>query len=104
VACEQVAAIRTVASLNRERHVVQQFIQSLEKPVHDALIKTLKITGVRYFLDKFLLCSGWHLVKATNSSPLLSYFGTEAHCYEQALTALHNFLLRSHHSNSLSHG
>jgi ATP-binding cassette, subfamily B (MDR/TAP), member 1 len=46
IACEQVAAIRTVASLNREARVLESFIQSLEKPVHDALIRTLKSTGV----------------------------------------------------------
>lgn len=98
MACEQVAAIRTVVSLNREGHVVQQFIQSLEKPVHDALIKTLKITGVALSLEALLIYSGWRSVKATNFSLLPSYFGTEAHCCEQARTILHNSLLRSLHS------
>jgi ATP-binding cassette, subfamily B (MDR/TAP), member 1 len=48
MACEQVAAIRTVASLNREEHVLREFVESLEKPVHDALIKTIKTSGVVY--------------------------------------------------------
>jgi ATP-binding cassette subfamily B (MDR/TAP) protein 1 len=47
VACEQVAAIRTVASLNRERYVLEEFEESLKQPVHEALIKTLKSSGVR---------------------------------------------------------
>lgn len=47
IACEKVAAIRTVASLNHEADVVRDFEQSLEDPVHYALIKVLKSTGVR---------------------------------------------------------
>ena len=47
VACEQVAAIRTVASLNRERYVLEEFEESLKEPVHEALIKTLNSSGVR---------------------------------------------------------
>lgn len=46
VACEQVSAIRTVASLNRETYVLRQFVESLKQPVHEALIKTLRGTLV----------------------------------------------------------
>jgi ATP-binding cassette, subfamily B (MDR/TAP), member 1 len=49
LACEQVAAIRTVASLNREPYVIQEFVQSLEQPIHEALMKTLKSTAVCIF-------------------------------------------------------
>ena len=47
MACEHVAAIRTVASLNREPFILQKFQKSLEQPVHEAMVKTLKSTGVR---------------------------------------------------------
>jgi ATP-binding cassette, subfamily B (MDR/TAP), member 1 len=46
MACEQVAAIRTVASLHREEHVLREFVDSLQAPVHEALIKTIKTTAV----------------------------------------------------------
>jgi hypothetical protein len=46
IACEQVAAIRTVVSLNREPHILKEFEESLKQPVHDAMMKTLKSTGV----------------------------------------------------------
>jgi hypothetical protein len=61
MACEQVAAIRTVASLNREEHVLRDFVESLEKPVHDALIKTIKTAGVT-FLHSSTDVSGMRLV------------------------------------------
>lgn len=50
VACEQVAAIRTVAALNRENQVLRDFMESLEQPVHDALMKTLRSTFVRLLI------------------------------------------------------
>lgn len=53
MACEQVAAIRTVASLNREPYILRDFEESLKQPVHEAMMKTLKSTGVdlMVFLD-----------------------------------------------------
>jgi ATP-binding cassette, subfamily B (MDR/TAP), member 1 len=49
-ACEQVAAIRTVASLNREVALHAEFVESLKAPVRQAMYSTLKSTFV------FLLC------------------------------------------------
>ena len=49
MACEQVAAIRTVASLNREPYILRDFEESLKQPVHEAMVKTLKSTGVDPF-------------------------------------------------------
>jgi hypothetical protein len=46
IACEQVAAIRTVASLNREIALHTEFVSSLQRPVRKALNSTLKITFV----------------------------------------------------------
>jgi hypothetical protein len=46
IACEQVAAIRTVASLNREIALHTEFVSSLQRPVRKALKSTLKITFV----------------------------------------------------------
>jgi len=42
MACEQVAAIRTVASLNREVALHEEFVQSLVAPVRKAMYSTLK--------------------------------------------------------------
>jgi len=52
VACEQVAAIRIVAALNRENRVLQDFMKSLEQPVHDALMKTLRSTFVTLMMKR----------------------------------------------------
>ena len=46
LACEQVAAIRTVASLNREKALHQEFMDSLKAPVRQAMYSTLKSTLV----------------------------------------------------------
>jgi ATP-binding cassette, subfamily B (MDR/TAP), member 1 len=51
IACEQVAAIRTVASLNREVALHAEFRASLRAPVRKALYSTLKSTFVSSFLD-----------------------------------------------------
>ena len=51
IACEQVAAIRTVASLNREVALHAEFRESLRAPVRKALYNTLKSTFVSSFLD-----------------------------------------------------
>jgi len=42
LACEQVAAIRTVASLNREIALHQEYMESLRAPVRKAMYNTLK--------------------------------------------------------------
>ena len=46
IACEQVAAIRTVASLNREIALHREFMESLQAPVRRAMWSTLKSTLV----------------------------------------------------------
>jgi len=46
IATEQVAAIRTVASLNREKALHQEYMRSLKAPVRKAMYSTLKSTGV----------------------------------------------------------
>ena len=44
MACEQVASIRTVASLRRERSLHQEFCESLREPVREATLGTLNST------------------------------------------------------------
>lgn len=46
IACEQVAAIRTVASLNREVALHKEFVESLKAPVRRAMYSTFKSTAV----------------------------------------------------------
>jgi ATP-binding cassette subfamily B (MDR/TAP) protein 1 len=46
IACEQVAAIRTVASLNREVAIYTEFSNSLHAPVRKAMISTAQSTAV----------------------------------------------------------
>ena len=48
ITCEQVAAIRTVASLNREIALHVEYMESLRAPVHKAMYSTLKSTFVSY--------------------------------------------------------
>ena len=50
IACEQVAAIRTVASLNREVALHEEFVESLKAPVRRAMYSTVKSTAVRSLL------------------------------------------------------
>ena len=53
LACEQVAAMRTVASLNREIALHEEFVQSLKAPVRRAMYSTLKSTAVLFhFLNR----------------------------------------------------
>ena len=47
LACEQIAAIRTVASLRREDALLVEFCHSMNAPVSKALITTTKSTFVR---------------------------------------------------------
>jgi ATP-binding cassette subfamily B (MDR/TAP) protein 1 len=47
IACEQVAAIRTVASLNREIALHEEYVASLNAPVRQAFIGTLKNSAVQ---------------------------------------------------------
>lgn len=53
IACEQIAAIRTVASLRRESALHGEFVESLNAPVQNAMISTAKSTFV---------CSSLHSV------------------------------------------
>jgi hypothetical protein len=46
LACEQIAAIRTVASLRREPALLGEFVESMADPVRKALISTAKSTFV----------------------------------------------------------
>ena len=47
LACEQIAAIRTVASLRREDALLVEFCNSMNAPVRKAMIATIKSTLVR---------------------------------------------------------
>jgi ATP-binding cassette subfamily B (MDR/TAP) protein 1 len=47
IACEQIAAIRTVASLRRESALHVEFVASLDAPVRNAMFSTAKSTFVR---------------------------------------------------------
>jgi len=49
LATEQIAAIRTVASLRRENALLAEFISSLDAPVRKAMISTIKSTAVTTF-------------------------------------------------------
>jgi ATP-binding cassette, subfamily B (MDR/TAP), member 1 len=46
LACEQIAAIRTVASLRRENALHSEFVFSLDAPVRQAMRSTAKSTFV----------------------------------------------------------
>ena len=46
IACEQIAAIRTVASLRREAALHAEFVTSLNAPVRKAMLSTAKSTFV----------------------------------------------------------
>jgi ATP-binding cassette subfamily B (MDR/TAP) protein 1 len=46
LACEQIAAIRTVAALRREPALLGEFVESMAGPVRKALISTAKSTFV----------------------------------------------------------
>ena len=46
LACEQIAAIRTVAALRRESALLDEFIESMAGPVRKAIISTAKSTFV----------------------------------------------------------
>ena len=52
--CEQVAAIRTVASLRREDALLAEFSNGLHAPVRKAMMATIRSTLVLVFL-KFLI-------------------------------------------------
>jgi ATP-binding cassette, subfamily B (MDR/TAP), member 1 len=49
LACEQIASIRTVASLRRENALYEEFLQSMEAPVRKAMISTATSTVVYAF-------------------------------------------------------
>lgn len=51
LACEQIAAIRTVASLRREDALLVEFCDSMNAPVRKAIIATTKSTLVPTFLE-----------------------------------------------------
>jgi ATP-binding cassette subfamily B (MDR/TAP) protein 1 len=46
LACEQISAIRTVASLRREDALLAEFLESMNAPVRKAMISTTKSTFV----------------------------------------------------------
>jgi ATP-binding cassette, subfamily B (MDR/TAP), member 1 len=46
LACEQIAAIRTVASLRREAALHAEFVSSMNAPVRNAMLSTAKATLV----------------------------------------------------------
>ena len=83
MACEQVAAIRTVASLNREPYILEQFERSLEQPVREAMVKTLKSTVVcalsvwSFDADDSFTRSVWVI----SSFRCLLYFGMAVRCW-----------------------
>jgi ATP-binding cassette, subfamily B (MDR/TAP), member 1 len=51
LACEQIAAIRTVASLRREDALLEEFCDSMNAPVRKAMIATTKSTFVQALLN-----------------------------------------------------
>ena len=51
LACEQIAAIRTVASLRREAALHAEFVASLSAPVRKAMLSTAKSTFVHSFFE-----------------------------------------------------
>jgi ATP-binding cassette subfamily B (MDR/TAP) protein 1 len=63
LATEQIAAIRTVASLRRENALHAEFVSSLVAPVRKAMISTIKSTTVYSPFGVFSKCSITRLVK-----------------------------------------
>jgi ATP-binding cassette subfamily B (MDR/TAP) protein 1 len=67
IACEQIAAIRTVASLRRENALHMEFVTSMDAPVRKAMLSTTKSTFVHHLCEnsnysimhlvRVLLCS-----------------------------------------------
>jgi len=53
LACEQIAAIRTVASLRREDALYHEFVASMNAPVRKAMVSTAKSIFVYPFLLLF---------------------------------------------------
>ena len=94
MACEQVAAIRTVASLNREPYIIQEFEKSLEQPVHEAMMKTLKSTGVCALMLWNTDGSFMRLVWVTSYFRWLLYFGMEVCFWRTRNATSRNFLSR----------
>jgi len=94
MACEQVAAIRTVASLNREPYILEEFEKSLEQSVHEAMMKTLKSIGVRALMMGNTDGSFMRLVWVISSFRWLLYFGMGVHYWRTASTLLLNSLSR----------
>lgn len=54
IACEQIAAIRTVASLRREAALHAEFVASMDAPVRKAMLSTTKSTFVYRYLTILL--------------------------------------------------
>ena len=54
IACEQIAAIRTVASLRRENALHMEFVTSMDAPVRKAMLSTTKSTFVPLHLTTAL--------------------------------------------------
>ena len=57
IACEQIAAIRTVASLRREVALHAEFVTSLDAPIKKAMLSTTKSTFVHFRLLTLLTFS-----------------------------------------------
>lgn len=55
--CEQIASIRTVASLRRENAILAEFQESINLPVRRAMISTIKSTLVRFLVLCYPLIS-----------------------------------------------
>lgn len=55
IACEQIAAIRTVASLRRENALHAEFVSSLDAPVRKAMLSTIKSTFVISIPDLLMI-------------------------------------------------
>lgn len=53
--CEQIASIRTVASLRRENAILAEFQYSINVPVRRAMISTIKSTTVSSIPTDFLI-------------------------------------------------
>ena len=77
LACEQISAIRTVASLRRENALLSEFVLSMEGPVRKAMLSTAKSTFVSN-LSTFSNNSIIRSVRVLRSSSMRCCFGTVA--------------------------
>jgi hypothetical protein len=82
IACEQIAAIRTVASLRRENALHREFVTSLDAPVRKAMLSTAKSTFVLSFgiISDFSILHSVRVILCLSMYVILCYNAERRHC------------------------